>query len=42
MQFGNKKRASPTLKKVITLESVVVDVENCSFKRSLHEYGREN
>jgi len=38
MQFGNKRKGSPTLKKNITFESVVVGGENgCrkSIKRSL-------
>jgi len=42
---GIKKERSPTLKKVIPLESVVADVENGhhkSIKRSLQEYGKEN
>ena len=45
MKFRNKIGGHRLLKKDITFESVVVDVENClrkSIKRSLNEYGREN
>ena len=44
MQFRNKKGGHRLLKKVITFESGVVDVENGrrkSIKRSLHEHGRD-
>ena len=41
MQFRNKKGATVSLKKVITFESVVFDVEDGrrkSIKRSLYEH----
>ena len=45
MQFRNKKESQRVLKIVITLESVVVDVENGrrkSIQYSLQKYGRAN
>jgi len=45
MQLRNKKGGHRLLKKVITFESVVVDVENGrpkSIKRLLHEYDSEH
>ena len=45
MQFRNKRGVTDSLKKVITFERAVVDVENGrrkSVKRLLQEYGREN